>query len=260
MTNNYSAENIATMELIYGVGYLSGGGDDEVRDIISNRALENSCVLDLGCGLGGASIAIGKYGSPRQVIGADIDAGVLARAQQLVIENELADIISLQEVVPGPLPYVDAQFDAVYATAVTCHFEELQPMFSEIYRVLKPGGVFLGCEWIKMNNDAPFQIWDRLLRERGLNFWFVENKTFRSALESCGFHNVELRDRSAHFTQISSDALRRVEGELAPEIRRLLGDSGYQGCLEWTRSRAEAYLNGGVGQTQFFAYKPEKLV
>jgi len=41
-------------------------------------------------------------------------------------------------------PFEDATFDAAYAIEATCHAPDRTGCFSEIYRTLKPGGVFGG--------------------------------------------------------------------------------------------------------------------
>ncbi|MCP4390257.1 MAG: SAM-dependent methyltransferase, partial [Gammaproteobacteria bacterium] len=77
-TNQYSADNIETMELLYGTGYLSMGGDGEVGEIVSGIAVAGKEVLDIGCGLGGAVVALVSKHEAKHVLGIDIDDGVLA--------------------------------------------------------------------------------------------------------------------------------------------------------------------------------------
>ena len=52
-------------------------------------------------GRGGGSVALARDQGAR-VIGADIDAGVLERAQALVDETGLSGTLSLESVEPGP--------------------------------------------------------------------------------------------------------------------------------------------------------------
>jgi sterol 24-C-methyltransferase len=45
------------------------------------------------------------------------------------------------------MPFEEAQYDAVYAIEATVHAPKFEGVYGEIFRVLKPGGVF-GCyEW-----------------------------------------------------------------------------------------------------------------
>jgi len=46
------------------------------------------------------------------------------------------------------VPYPDETFDAVYAIEATCHSPDLLKVYSEFYRVLKPGGRFVSQEWV----------------------------------------------------------------------------------------------------------------
>lgn len=46
------------------------------------------------------------------------------------------------------MPFPDNSFDAVYAIEATVHAPSLQGVYSEILRVLKPGGVFGVYEWL----------------------------------------------------------------------------------------------------------------
>ena len=46
------------------------------------------------------------------------------------------------------IPFPDDSFDAVYAIEATVHAPSLQGVYSEILRVLKPGGVFGVYEWL----------------------------------------------------------------------------------------------------------------
>jgi 2-polyprenyl-3-methyl-5-hydroxy-6-metoxy-1,4-benzoquinol methylase len=64
--NQYNRRNIETMEMLYGTGYLSMGGDDEVANIVARVEVAGKDVLDIGCGLGGALIAL--LGMPTESI------------------------------------------------------------------------------------------------------------------------------------------------------------------------------------------------
>ena len=44
-------------------------------------------------------------------------------------------------------PFADNSFDGVYAIEATCHAPVREGVYSQIYRVLKPGAVFACYEW-----------------------------------------------------------------------------------------------------------------
>lgn len=68
------------------------------------------------------------------------------------------------------MSFPDNSFDAVYAIEATVHAPSLEGVYSQIYRVLKPGGVFGVYEWFmtdNYNNDNPHHREIRLAIEQG---------------------------------------------------------------------------------------------
>ena len=56
MTENnqhYDHEHLKFLEMLWGEGYLSPGGVDEVREILKGFDVADKKVLDIGCGAGG---------------------------------------------------------------------------------------------------------------------------------------------------------------------------------------------------------------
>ena len=252
-SNQYTARNIETMEMLYGTGYLSMGGDDEVARIVSRVEVSGKQLLDIGCGLGGALITLAANHGAAQAHGIDIDAGVLARANALVAAADLQDRVSLAQFAPGPLPFADASFDLVYLTAVSCHIEDLGPFFSEIRRVIRAGGYLLGGEWYRRADNDAYRQWDELLRARGLNFYFVTSEEFEAALGAAGFEEISIVDRGAAMATLSQGYLDRVENELKPRLLDAMGADDYASFLEWTRARANGLAAGGAGYGHFLA-------
>ena len=252
MVNNYDNTNIATMEMIYGEGYLSAGGDEDVALILDGLDVSGKQVLDAGCGLGGATVTLARdHGA--WVTGLDIDSTVLARANELVEKANVGDRVVLKHFEPGPFPVEDNRFDLVYVTAVTCHVVDLVGFFKDIRRVLKQGGVVVGRDWFKISDNWRYRKWDSLLRDKGLNFHFVDIDTFRQALNESGFAKSRIMDRTDFIARLARDAVNRVDNDLAEDLRQVLGEQGYQDCRKWTEIRADALTHGGIGQSQFRA-------
>ena len=100
----YGEPEITFLEQLWGDGFLSPGGPDEVGRTIADIPLEGTSVLDIGCGSGGATIALARDHGAASVIGIDVEGPVCAHARERVARAGLADRIEIRQVEPGPLP------------------------------------------------------------------------------------------------------------------------------------------------------------
>ena len=51
--------------------------------------------------------------------------------------------------------YEDNSFDGAYAIESTCHAEDLLQVYKEVYRVLKPGSLYVDSTWITTDKYEP---------------------------------------------------------------------------------------------------------
>lgn len=65
-------------------------------------------------------------------------------SERMVARREGYDVEVLRADMTKPLPFADGTFDLIFHPVSNCYVEEVLPIFRECYRVLKPGGVFLG--------------------------------------------------------------------------------------------------------------------
>ena len=92
-------------------------------------------VLDLGCGTGRHSLWLAAAGA--NVTAVDFSEGMLDEARQ----KPGADAIQFaRHDLHEPLPFGDGEFDVVVSGLVLEHLRELDGLFAEVRRVLKPGG------------------------------------------------------------------------------------------------------------------------
>jgi arsenite methyltransferase len=97
-------------------------------------------VLDLGSGAGTDSLVAAQMVGPQgDVTGLDMTPEMLAKAQAAAAEMEAANV----EFVEGEvevLPFGDESFDVVISNGVIDLVPDKDAVFSEINRVLRPGG------------------------------------------------------------------------------------------------------------------------
>jgi SAM-dependent methyltransferase len=92
-------------------------------------------VLDLGCGSGIFTGMLRDWGAEVKGIDASDTLVEIARREQTGIEFVSGDA--------AELPYSDAEFDLVSSNLVVHYFDDLNPLFSNVARVLAPGGQFV---------------------------------------------------------------------------------------------------------------------
>lgn len=95
------------------------------------------------------------------------------------------------------LPFPDCSFDGVYAIEATCHAPVREGVYSEIYRVLKPGQVFACYEWCLTPKHDPDNKLHRLIKKKieegdGLPDMATQDACVKS-LTSVGFELIEAR-------------------------------------------------------------------
>lgn len=98
-------------------------------------------VLDIGCGLGGASrFVAGRYGS--RVAGVDLTAEYIETGNVLCSWVGLDQLIGLETGDATATTYPGGTFDKAYMMHVGMNITDKGALAAEIHRVLKPGGTF----------------------------------------------------------------------------------------------------------------------
>ena len=126
---------------------LSGVPDSAVESyagvanpFILGRLAPGERVLDLGCGAGTDTlVAAQMVGPDGHVTGIDMTPEMLSRARAASLEIGVANV-EFVESEAERLPFPDGSFDVVISNGVIDLIPDKDAVFSELHRVLRPGG------------------------------------------------------------------------------------------------------------------------
>lgn len=102
-------------------------------------------VLDIATGTGDLAISLAKTGAS-EIIGLDISEGMLSVGRKKIAAENLSEKIKMVQADSEALPYEDDSYDAITVAFGVRNFENLEKGLAEIFRVLKPNGLFVVLE------------------------------------------------------------------------------------------------------------------
>jgi phosphoethanolamine N-methyltransferase len=210
----YDDTAIRFLEALWGEGYLSPGGPDEVDRIVEGLALSGKTLLDMGCGAGGVTLHLAERHGLAHTTGFDVEKPVVEAARRRAGIKGLTGRAVFVQGPPGPLPFSDASFDVVFSKDALLHVPDKDALFAEIFRVLKPGGVFAASDWLIAHEDEPSPAMKAYIAAEGLSFAMASSARYAEAMRRAGFHDVCVRDRNAWYKEVARAELQKLKGPL----------------------------------------------
>ena len=214
----YNNQLIAFLEEIWGDGYLSPGGPDEVARVLTGVDVTGQHVLDIGSGSGACAIAlVQEYGASR-VTGIDVEDPVCDAARDRVSRAGVTTQIEILKVDPGPFPFADGAFDVVFSKDAIIHIPDKAAMARGAFRVLKPGGRFAASDWLMSHDGPPSAQMTDYIKEEGLDFAMASPRSYATAMEQAGFVDVELVNRNPWYAKVAAQELAWLVGPDRPDL------------------------------------------
>lgn len=220
----YDERHIAFLEKLWGDGYLSPGGAEEVARVLEGLDLSGKTVLDIGCGSGGITAALARDFGAARVVGIDVEAPVCAAAGAQARKAGVADRVEIRCVEPGPPPLPDGSFDVVFSKDSIVHIADKEMLAREAFRLLRPGGWFAASDWMISHDGPPSPEMEAYLREEDLDFGMASPARYRKALGAAGFEEIQLVDRNPWYREVAREELARLEGSERAAFDTLLGE------------------------------------
>jgi ubiquinone/menaquinone biosynthesis C-methylase UbiE len=116
------------------------GGELVDEHLATSGDLDRKTVLDIGCGLGGKSMAYGEAGASA-IWGIDISVENVIASQEFAAPGDRSFRCEFMAAAASSLPLQDRSFDTVIGNDVMEHFAEPEKSIGEMVRVTRPGGV-----------------------------------------------------------------------------------------------------------------------
>ena len=251
----YADEFINRLEILWGEGFLSPGGADEVKLVLNDIDLSNKSILDIGCGTGGVEVVLAGEYDIDMVTGIDVEPQLVERTQKLVDKKGLSAKVKVELVDPGPLDFANNEFDIVFSKDSMIHIPDKNAIFSEILRVLKPGGVFAASDWLVGENADSSPEWARVRNLSHLDFKVFTAAETELAMRQAGFEQVSTLDRNAWYASNSAAEYRQLEGPLRERILEVADEEVYEHWMKVRRAFRDSAAVGALRPTHLRGYK-----
>jgi len=188
---------------------LHGRGIQATRDHIERARIESRMhVLDLGCGVGGASRVIASTCGCR-VTGVDLTLQFVEIARELTRRCGMTDGIEFRQGDALHLPFAEGTFDHVWCHAVTMNIPDKRMLASEVARVLKSGGRF-SCYEMAQGPGGALIFPLPWATDTSASF-LVTPSEMRRALEDGGLRVIEQNDISELNIEYAKETRTRAE-------------------------------------------------
>jgi phosphoethanolamine N-methyltransferase len=215
----------ALLQLVWGDGFLSPGGADEVARILEGVDLQGLRVLDIGCGLGAIDVLLVRDHGAAGVIGIDLEPELVERARERFVDAGLSGRIEARLVEPGRFPLPDASFDVVFSKDSIVQIPDKPAIYAEVLRVLRPGGLLLMSDWLRGGEGGYSADMVEYFRLEGITYNMASFAQSRAALHAAGFADIEIRDRSGWYRELAARECAALEGEWFPMLVGRLGEA-----------------------------------
>jgi len=252
--NEYHDTTVATLELIWGDGFMAPGGVGNVNNMVEGLSLDGCRVLDIGCGLGGpACLLAAERGA--HVVGTDLEAPLIERARHRAVERGVADRTEFLVVEAGPLEFPDASFDLVMSSGGLTQTDEKLTVFRDCLRVLKPGGTLSLYDWMKSEGEYSddMRYWFEM---EGLTYAMATPAEQQALLQEAGFDDVSVVDRSDWYRAMVRREYERLQGAWHDELVSLIGAAEAERTVENWRATVVVCEKGEMLQVYSRGRRP----
>ena len=157
----------------------------------SMKTVSGASILDIGCGVGGASRFLAASCDAR-VTGIDLNPAFIEAASALSVRAGLSDRTTFRVADALDLPFEASTFDDAWTQHVAMNIHDRPKLYSEVFRVLKPGGQFAIHDVVQMG-DQPliFPVpWARVPETSFL----LSSAAMRDILSKTGFEMLSWSD------------------------------------------------------------------
>ena len=211
---------------------------------------EGDTVLDLGSGAGfDLILAAKKVGASGRVIGVDMTEAMIAKARENIAKEGLTNV-EVRHGLIEELPVESASVDWLISNCVINLSPEKGRVFSEIQRVLKPGGQMLVSDivaknlpdWLRRNS----QIYAACVGGA------ISEEDYLAGLREAGLIHVEVRNR---FVYDESQIRSFIETEEIPGLQEIIAGEPAQTRDDLIRQMTMNAV-GNVWSAEFYARKP----
>lgn len=254
--NEYFPNMVTMLELIWGDGYMAPGGPGNVAKLLQGIDTNGKRILDIGCGIGGPVFEMARtHGAT--VVGIDLEAPLIERAQQDAIKHGLDDRCSFQTVEVGPLPFDDQSFDIVISSGAFTQIADKRGILGECFRVLRPGG-YLSCyDWLKgayADYSEDMLYWFKL---EGLSYAMETLQSYAELLREVGFTDIESEDATPWYRAKARAEYELIKGDLYARMVELLGQADADHFVENWRAMVIVIDKGEMRQGYSRGRRPE---
>jgi len=253
----YDDTAIRFLEALWGDGFLSPGGPEEVDRVIEGLDLAGRSLLDIGCGSGGIALHLAQQHGASPVTGFDVELPVIEHARRRAQAAGLSGRVRFAQEAPGPLPFADISFDVVFSKDALLHIPDKDALFAEVFRVLKPGGVFAASNWMIGHDGEPSADMKAYVAAEGLSFAMASPARYAQAMRKAGFVDVAVVDRNPWYREVARGELERLKGPLYDKVAAAVGrDYVDKNIKTWTAMQ-KVLDTGEHRPTHLRGWKPE---
>lgn len=253
--------------MVYSCAYFRHPDDD--LDTAQEAKLDHLCrklrlrpgerLLDIGCGFGGLiRYATTRYGV--RAVGITLSPSQAEMARRRIAEDGLENrcrvlVQDYREVARAE------QFDKIISVGMVEHVGRIRlpTYYQQVYRLLKPGGLFLNHGIVDLatkQTDLTARVLDRVWRpgEFIQHYVFPDGELVSPAdliapAEQAGFETRDLESLREHYARTLRLWLRRLEAH-HDEAARLVGEEQYRIWRLYMSGSALGFTRGRIGIVQ----------
>ena len=254
---HYDSTHITFLEKIWGDGYMSPGGKEEISRLLTGLDLAEQTILDIGCGAGGITVSLVKDHGAKQVVGVDVEEDVVNAATKRVLKNGLNNNIDILLIDKSNLPFEDNYFDIVFSKDSFVHIPDKEKIFTQVFKLLKPGGFFVFSDWLISHDQKPSKEMEYYLKLEDLGFGMGSPLLYLSALKKSGFVSIKKNNRNKWYKEEARKELQILSGPTRKSYEEITSHSFIENQIKTWKAMITVLDTGEHCPHHFCAQKPE---